>query len=121
MSDNTLRTRDPQIAAYNRRSDALPDARLSPADFSTEVRGLQEQFRNLTPAQQRTYRYNAAENLRRTATERGDARTLYFLDQGFFPNGPFSMPARNIDTGNNATPAQARALNAGAPAPGTNR
>lgn len=67
-----------------------------------------------------TMRYNAAENLRRSATSRGDARTIHYLDQGYFPGGGMGMPPRNVDTGNFANAEQARALAAGAP-PRTNR
>ena len=50
-----------------------------------------------------------------TALSRGDARTIHYLDQGYFPGGGMGMPPRNVDTGNFANAEQARALAAGAP------
>lgn len=114
MSENTVRSRDPQIRTYSDRLERSSTTRLSLPQFAQEMRTLRSEYDALNPDQRRTLRYNTAENMRRSADSRGDARTLYFLDHGFLPPAGCGIPARNIDTGNYAGPELNRTLMEGA-------
>lgn len=121
MSENTVRSRDPEIRTYSDRLERTSTTRLPVPQLVQELHTLRNEYNALNPEQRRTLRYNTAENMRRSANTRGDHRTLYFLDHGFLPPAGCGIPARNIDTGNFATQEQNNALSLAANRAGARR
>ena len=111
MSNQRIRSRDPEVRAYTDRLDSLSSRNLNHAQLSAEVRAIHASYEALSPEQRRTLRYNAAEEMRRRAEQDGNTQLLRILGEGFAP-GPLGIRFGliHIDSGRYANGEERRAL-----------